>query len=198
MTRIIGITGGIGSGKSTLTARFSAFGIPIVDADAISRSALTPGSACFQSAIDLFGPDAVSADGTANRGYIASRVFENRDLREALNGIIHPHVLHEMLRITGDCSAPLAAWDVPLLFESGMDAFCACTVAILCDPEIRIARVVARDNTDEQAVRARIAAQMRDEERQMRATFTIRNEGTPEAFAAEADALIERIRKELT
>ena len=198
MTRIIGITGGIGSGKSTLTARFSAFGIPIVDADAISRSALTPESACFQSAIDLFGPDAVNADGTANRGYIASRVFENGDLREALNGIIHPYVLHEMLRITGDCGAPLAAWDVPLLFETGMDAFCACTVAILCDPEIRIARVVARDNTDEQAVRARIAAQMRDEERQMRATFTIRNEGTPEAFAAEADALIERIRKELT
>ena len=198
MTRIIGITGGIGSGKSTLAARFSAFGIPIVDADAISRSALTPESACFQSAIDLFGPDALHADGTANRGYIASRVFENGDLREALNGIIHPHVLHEMLRITGDCGAPLAAWDVPLLFETGMDAFCACTVAILCDPEIRIARVVARDNTDEHAVRARIAAQMRDEERQMRATFTIRNEGTPEAFAAEADALIERIRKELT
>ncbi len=198
MTRIIGITGGIGSGKSTLTARFSAFGIPIVDADAISRSALTPGSAYFQSAIDLFGPDAVNADGTANRAYIASRVFENGDLREALNGIIHPYVLEEMLRITGDCGAPLAAWDVPLLFETGMDAFCACTVAVLCDPEIRIARVVARDNTDEHAVRARIAAQMRDEERQMRATFTIRNEGTPEAFAAEADALIERIRKELT
>ena len=197
MTRIIGVTGGIGSGKSTLTARFAQHGFLIVDADAIARKALEPDSACFRDAIDLFGPNAMREDGTADRAYIASRVFEDAALREALNGIIHPYVIREMLRISEESEAPLAVWDVPLLFESGVDAFCACTIAVLCDPEIRIARVMARDGADEEAVRARIAAQITDETRAALATYTIRNEDSPEAFAEEADALIERIRKEL-
>lgn len=197
MTRIIGVTGGIGSGKSTLTARFSEYGFLIVDADAISRTALEPDSACFADAIALFGPDALYPDGTANRRYIASRVFEDPTLREALNGVIHPYVIREMLRITEESELALAVWDVPLLFESGVDAFCACTIAVLCTEEIRIARVAARDHADEASVRARIKAQMTDEQRAARATYTIRNEDTPEAFLKEADELIERIRKEL-
>lgn len=197
MTRIIGVTGGIGSGKSTLTARFALHGIPVVDADAIARAALEPDSACFRDAIDLFGPDALHPDGTANRGYIASHVFENASLREALNGIIHPYVIREMLRLSEESEEPLAAWDVPLLFESGVDAFCTCTIAVLCDTEIRVRRVMTRDGAEEKAVRARIAAQITDETRAKLATYTIRNEDTPEAFAQEADALIERIQKEL-
>lgn len=197
MTRIIGITGGIGSGKSTLTQRFAQHGFLVVDADAIARTALTPQSDCFEEAIALFGPDAQNPDGTANRRYIASQVFRDESLREALNGIIHPYVLHEMLRISENSEEPLAVWDVPLLFESGYDAFCACTVAVLCEEELRIARVVERDKTDAESVRARIRAQITDETREALATYTIRNESTPEAFEAEADELIERIRKEL-
>ena len=197
MTRIIGVTGGIGSGKSTLTARFAQHGFLIVDADAIARKALEPDSACFRDAIDLFGPNAMREDGTADRAYIASHVFEDAALREALNGIIHPYVIREMLRISEESEAPLAVWDVPLLFESGVDAFCACTIAVLCTEEIRIARVAARDHADEASVRARIKAQMTDEQRAARATYTIRNEDTPEAFLKEADELIERIREGL-
>mgnify|MGYP002626168731 CR=1 FL=1 len=197
MTRIVGVTGGIGSGKSTLTARFAESGVSVIDADAIARTALTPHSPCFKQAIDLFGSDALMPDGTANRRYIASRVFEHTDLREALNGIVHPYVLTEMLRRTEACEAALAVWDVPLLFETGYDAFCACTIAVLCSEELRIARVVIRDDTDADAVRARISAQMKDEIRAQLATYTIRNESTMTAFLAESDALIERIRKEL-
>lgn len=197
MTRIIGVTGGIGSGKSTLTNRFGKYGCLIVDADAIARKALEPDSACFREAIDLFGPDALNPDGTANRRYIASRVFENDALRSALNGIIHPYVIREMLRMTKESDSPLAVWDVPLLFESGVDAFCACTIAVLCDEELRVARVAERDHTDEASVRDRIKAQITDEQRALRATYTIRNEETVESFLEEADDLIERIRKEL-
>ena len=136
-------------------------------------------------------------DGTADRAYIASCVFADAAQREALNGIVHPYVIREMLRLSEESDAPLAVWDVPLLFESGVDAFCACTIAVLCDPEIRIRRVMARDGADEEAVRARIAAQITDETRATLATYTIRNEDSPETFAEEADALIERIRKEL-
>ncbi len=197
MTRIIGITGGIGSGKSTLADRFRLYGIPVFDADAISRTALLPGSACFDEAIGLFGPDAVRPDGTADRAYIASRVFADPRLRDALNGIIHPFVISELLRSSEQSDAPLAVWGVPLLFESGADAFCACTVAVLCSEEIRVARVMRRDGANEEQVRARMRAQITDETRAALATYTLTNEGTIDAFAAEADALIERIREEL-
>ncbi len=197
MTRIIGVTGGIGSGKSTLTRQFSDHGFPAVDADAIARTALTPASACFEDAIALFGSEALLPDGTANRAYIASRVFQDPSLREQLNGIIHPFVLREMLRISEESEAPLAVWDVPLLFESGADAFCACTVAVLCGEDIRVARVAARDHAEESAIRARIEAQMTDEQRAAFATYTIRNEDSPEVFYREADELIERIQREL-
>lgn len=197
MTRIIGITGGIGSGKSTLTACFSKKGYPVIDADAIARTALTPQSACFSEAIALFGEKALNPDGTANRHDIASCVFADETLRTALDDIIHPFVISQMLKQTEECGAPLAVWDVPLLFESGCDAYCACTVAVLCDTDIRVARVMERDRTDEASVRARIDAQMTDEERAALATYTIRNNGTLEAFSEEADALISEIGKEL-
>ncbi|MBQ1821304.1 MAG: dephospho-CoA kinase [Clostridia bacterium] len=197
MTRIIGITGGIGSGKSTLALCFRAHNVPVFDADAISRFALTPASACFADAIALFGDRALKPDGTADRAYIASMVFEDRNLRHSLNAIIHPFVQNELLRLSESCDAPLAVWDVPLLFESGLDAYCACTVAVLCDEEIRIARAKLRDGTDEEQIRARIRAQMNDEARESLATYTIRNEGTMDDFFAEADALIAKLREEL-
>ena len=197
MTRIIGITGGIGSGKSTLALCFSAHNIPVIDADEISRFALTPESDCFSDVVALFGTEALKPDGTLDRAYIADKVFSDSMLRDALNSIVHPFVILEMLRRTDACGVPIAVWDVPLLFESGVDAFCACTIAVLCDERIRVARTVLRDGSDEEKVRARIRAQISDETREELATYTIRNEGTIAAFRKEADALIERIREEL-
>ncbi len=197
MTRIIGITGGIGSGKSTLACCFFAHGIPVIDADEISRFALTPASACFSDVVSLFGNEAQKPDGTLDRAYIASKVFADSSLRGALNGIVHPYVIREMLRRTETSEAPIVVWDVPLLFESGVDAFCACTIAVLCSEELRVARTALRDGLDEEKVRARIRAQISDETRAELATYTIRNEGTVDAFFAEADALIEQIREEL-
>ena len=197
MTRIIGITGGIGSGKSTLASCFSAHGIPVLDADEFSRYALTPDASCFADAIALFGEKALKPDGTADRAYIASQVFSNPEKRNALNAIVHPFVIRELFRQSEESGSPIVAWDVPLLFESGLDAFCACTIAVLCSEEIRIARAILRDGGDEEQIRARIRAQITDEEREALATYTIRNEGTVDALFAEADALIEMIRREL-
>ncbi len=197
MTRIIGITGGIGSGKSTLALCFSAHNIPVIDADEISRFALTPASECFPDVVALFGNESMKPDGTPDRTYIASKVFSDERARRALNAIVHPFVIREMIRRTGSCDTPIAVWDVPLLFESGADAFCACTVAVLCDEEIRIARTARRDGSDEESIRARIRAQISDETREKFATYTIRNEGTIADFRREADALIQQIREEL-
>ena len=197
MTRIIGITGGIGSGKSTLAACFRQQGIPTLDADAISRSALEKDSACFASVLSLFGPDALREDGTFDRAYIADRMFRDAGLVSAMNAIIHPYVLQTMLEQTESCPNNLIVWDVPLLFESGADAFCACTVSVLCREELRVSRVMMRDGVSENQVRSRIERQITDEQREQSSTYTIRNEGTEEAFCTEANDLIETIRKEL-
>ena len=197
MTRIIGITGGIGSGKSTLAACFREQGIEVLDADAIARNALSPDSACFEQALALFGEQAKLADGTADRAYMAACVFHDRTLLDRLNAVIHPYVIETMLTASRSTDAPLIAWDVPLLFESGCDAFCACTVAVLCDESIRIARVTNRDHSTPEQVRARMRQQITDAERETLATFTIRNEGTEAEFRAEAAALIGAIRKDL-
>ncbi len=197
MTRIIGITGGIGSGKSTLAFCFSAHNIPVFDADEISRFALTPASPCFSRVIELLGQDALNPDGTANRAYTASKVFSDPDLLESLNAIVHPFVIEELLRRSESCGSPIVVWDVPLLFESGTDAFCACTIAVLCSEEIRISRAMRRDGANEAQIRARMRAQLTDKERGERATFLIRNEGTIDAFYANADVLIERLTEDL-
>ena len=197
MTRIIGITGGIGSGKSTLAACFRAHGIPVFDADEIARYALTPDASCFRDAIALFGEGALKPDGTADRAYIASQVFSDPAKRDALNAIVHPYVLQELIRRSEASDSPLVGWDVPLLFESGADAFCACTVSVLCDEEIRVARAKLRDGAQEEQIRARIRAQISDKTREALSTYTIRNEGTIDALFAEADALIGKLREEL-
>ena len=197
MTRIIGITGGIGSGKSTLASCFANMGIPVFDADAISREALSPNSACFAKAVSLFGDKALRADGTADRAYIAACVFRDPDLMDQLNAVIHPYVIETLIAETEACVEPLAVWDVPLLFESGCDAFCACTIAVLCSEELRIERVMRRDGLDEEQVRARIARQTTDEYRAACATYTILNEKDEEAFVRHAEDLIVQIRKEL-
>ena len=197
MTRIIGITGGIGSGKSTLALCFAEHNIPVIDADEISRFALTPASDCFPQVVDLFGKDVLRPDGTLDRAAIAAKVFSDNEARSALNAIVHPFVLREMLQRTEASDAPLAVWDVPLLFETGMDAFCACTIAVLSREEIRIKRAMLRDGSDEELVRARIRAQITDETREALAAYTIRNEGTIDAFREQACALIDRIREEL-
>ena len=197
MTRIIGITGGIGSGKSTLAFCFAAHNIPVFDADEISRFALTPELECFPRVIELFGQEALKPDGTADRAFIASKVFADPELLESLNAIVHPFVIEELLRRSENCGCPIVVWDVPLLFESGTDAFCACTIAVLCREEIRISRAMRRDGANETQIRARMRAQMTDAERAERATFLIRNEGTLDAFYANADALIERLQEDL-
>ena len=197
MTRIIGITGGIGSGKSTLARCFAEQGIPVFDADAIARTALTPSSDCFAKALALFGDEAKNADGTANRAAIAQAVFADHALLNRLNAIIHPYVIRTMLHDSQASGQPITVWDVPLLFESGCDAFCACTVAVLCSEEIRIARVTKRDGITAEQVRARMDQQLTDEQREALATFTIRNEDSEEAFCEKAKELIALIRKEL-
>ena len=196
-TNIIGLTGGIGSGKSTVSFFFRQAGIPVIDADAISRAALDPGTDCYQKTVALFGPECLHADGSANRQWIAAQVFSNTASREALNAIIHPYVLQVMQETTAQMDAPIVIWEVPLLFESGYDHFCDRTVAVLCDEKQRIQRILQRDGVSEEQACARIRAQITDEQRKSLATEVIYNEGDREELQKQVLSLLERWRNEL-
>lgn len=189
-TEIIGLTGGIGSGKSTAADCFREYGIPVLDADVIARAALEPETDCYRKTVALFGPACVLVDGTIDRRYVASRVFSNEPERAALNAIIHPFVLETMQRETERLGAECVVWEVPLLFESGFDAYCNRTVAVLCDESIRVDRVCRRDGLTEEQARSRVRAQMTDADREALADAAIRNEGDRAALAAAIETLL--------
>ncbi len=181
-TMVIGLTGGIGSGKSTAADCFRAFGIPVLDADLYSRSALQPNTPCFVKTVALFGTKCLLPDGTVDRRFIATRIFSDAVMREQLNGIIHPYVLKCLREETAGSSAKRIIWEVPLLFESGFDRYCARTVAVLCAEEIRTERICLRDHTTKEQALSRIRAQMTDAERAARADDVLYNEGSVQAL----------------
>ncbi|MBR0081641.1 MAG: dephospho-CoA kinase [Clostridia bacterium] len=196
-TKIIGLTGGIGSGKSTAAAFFREHGVPTLDADVYARAALEPGTESYAETVALFGPDVVRADGTLDRGRIAGIVFAEESLRLRLNGIVHPYVQRRMREDTERLDAPLIVWEVPLLFESGFDRFCDRTAAILCDEAVRAARIVARDGGSMEQAYARIRAQITDAERAALATDTIENNGDPEAMRQRLEELLSEWKENL-
>lgn len=190
---IIGLTGGIGSGKSTVSELFQKHGIPVFNADVISRSALEPGTDCYHAAVTLFGKECLNSDTSINRKYVAERVFSDSNLREQLNGIIHPYVKKKLQSETEKLPNGLVIWEVPLLFESKTDSECDITIAVTCREQIRIRRIINRDHMSKEQAKARINAQMTDKERKARADYVIRNEGSIEQLEGEVLSLIEKL-----
>ncbi len=192
---IVGLTGGIGSGKSTVAAIIREAGIPVIDADAISRTALDPGTECYEMTKHLFGSECLLADGRMDRKRIAQRIFTDPVMRDALNAIIHPYVLSCMQKETESTVAPIVVWEVPLLFESGYDRFCNRTVAVMCEETVRVHRIVKRDGMTEEQALARIRSQMTDEQRKAYADDVLYNEEDTVSIFDETQKLIHTWRK---
>ena len=189
---IIGLTGGIGSGKSTAAVCFRRLGFPVLDADHYARHALDKGTVCYDRTVALFGPDYLKEDGTIDRKQLADAVFKNEELRNGLNAIIHPYVLDQMKDNTGKCSEACVVWEVPLLFESGYDRCCDRTVAILCGESIRIRRICERDGISEEQALDRIRAQITDERRAYLANDILYNEGTEQELMHRIAQLVKK------
>ena len=188
--RYIGLTGGIGSGKSTVARFFQELGCFVTDADAVSRRALDPGTACYRRTVETFGAEILLEDGAVNRKRLAAIIFSDDVKREALNGIIHPYVRETMLREAA--AAPeeaLVIFDVPLLFESKMEDMTSFTVCVVTEDKLRLRRVMERDGVDEAAVRARMAKQMPQWEKATLADMTLINNGTVEELREKTEAL---------
>ena len=189
----IGLTGGIGSGKTTAAKRFAALGARVYHADEVSRHALDPCNDCYSRAIETFGMDIVGDDGTIDRRKLGEIVFADEGKRRALNNIIHPYVINELLSsaeqdLKNDPSG-IAVFEVPLLFETGMDAQMDANIVVGCSEEARIRRVMERDQLSREQVISRMRAQMPEEEKRKRADYIIENDGPQESLLRQVDAL---------
>ena len=179
----IGLTGGSGSGKSTVARIFASYGAKTVDTDAVYHSLISAPSACVTALSQAFGKEILSACGGIDRKKLAKIVFEptevGKERLSLLNEITHRFVRRECETILArykEEGAEMVILDVPLLFESGFDVICDHTVAVLAPYHVRLARIMERDCMDEAAASARLAAQPSDRFYIERADFTLTND----------------------
>lgn len=185
---LIGLTGGIGSGKSTVSAALAARGAVVVDADAIVRELQQPGTEVFAEMVERFGPGIVGEDGQLDRAAVAEVVFTDPEALAALNAIVHPRVgleIERRLQELRDTDA-VVVLDVPLLVESGRSDM-AGTIVVDLDPEVAVRRLVEHRGMSEEDARNRIGRQASREERLAKADLVIDNHGSPEDLEAEVD-----------
>ena len=177
-TMIIGLTGGIASGKTAVSDFLKKEGYLVVDADVLSREVVKRGSAGLAEIVQAFGREMLEEDGSLNRKALAARIFTDEEARKTLDGITHPKI--EALakeKLSAKAKEDKAFFVVPLLFESGMDALCDEVWLVHASDEIRLERLKIRDGIDEDYAKNKIASQMSEEERQKRADKIIENTG---------------------
>jgi dephospho-CoA kinase len=173
----IGLTGGIGAGKSTVSAVFAECGGVIVDADVIAREVVEPGTEGLAKLVDAFGSDILLGDGALNRPALAAKAFADEETRATLNGIVHPLVAQRRAQVIAAASEdPVVVEDIPLLVEAGMAPLFPLVVIVHADPEVRVKRLIRR-GMEETDARARIAAQATDEQRRAVADVWLENSG---------------------
>lgn len=182
---VIGLTGGIASGKSTVSNEFKKLGLSVVDADVIAREVVEPGRRAYQQVVEAFEkdvPDLVNEDKSLNRPALGRAVFGKKDRLAILNKIVHGAVKREIVRqllvlyVSGHSQVIL---DVPLLFESGLHYICGATVTVSCPKELQLRRLLERNaELSEDDARKRIDSQLSTDERNNRADKVIDNSGT--------------------
>ena len=192
MSLRVGLTGGIGSGKSTVGARLVALGAELIDTDAIARSLTLPGGAAIEPIREAFGADYIDAGGALDRTRMRKTAFADADAKSRLEAILHPRIGIEVGERVAASTAPLVVLDIPLLVESqGRWRSRVDRVWVVdCAEEVQRARVMARSGWTEDAVRAVIAQQASRPARRAAADAVIHNEGLSlDALLAEVDAL---------
>ena len=189
------LTGGIATGKSYCLARFTALGVPVIDADVLAREAVAPGSPGLRAVSERFGPRVLQNDGTLDRAALGAIVFADRAARGALEAIIHPEVRRRIREWFAQRphGTAVAIADIPLLFETGQEHDFDRVIVCACEPALQISRVMARDGLSEADARKRLAAQWPIEEKAARADYVIRTDGP----FADTDAQVARVLEAL-
>ncbi len=176
--KIIGLTGGIGSGKSTVRRVFETLDVPTYDADSRAKWLMTNDLQLVSDIINLLGSDAYFPDGALNKKHISDQIFQNKQLLSQMNALVHPAVARDFARWTAEQTAVYVIKEAAILFESGSYKDCDAVVLVTAQDEIRIERVCARDGVSPEAVRARMANQLAESEKICRSQFVISNDGT--------------------
>lgn len=193
---VLGVTGNIASGKSAVSDILRSLGATVVSADQLSREVVRPGSPTLSRIVKRFGAAVLKPDGTLNREALAERVFADPDERRALEAIVHPAIaaLAERrlaeLKVQGE---ELIVYEAPLLFEAGARERVDAVLVVRIDEDRQMQRLMARDGLSESRARARIDAQMAQEEKVSRADFVIDNSGTPADLDRQVRALYRRL-----
>lgn len=192
---LVGLTGGIGSGKSTAARLLDRRGAVVIDADQLAREAVAAGTDGFRRVVDTFGPEVVGPDGELDRAALAATVFRDPERKAALEAIVHP----EVARLFAERLEPhresdrVVVYVTPLLVELGLAPAFDVVVVVTASPHLRISRVASDRGLDPDDVRRRMAAQASDERRAEVADVLLDNDGT----LAELDAQIQRLWPEL-
>ncbi len=161
----IGLTGGIGCGKSTVCELFREYGIPIIDSDIIARELVEPGAPALQQITNFFGEQMLQQDGSLNRAKMRELIFNNRQQREQLESILHPMIRQEMLRQLSTLESPYVIIAIPLLLEKGWQQQLDRVVVVDCSEEQQRERAAQRDGSSAQTIEQIIASQISREER---------------------------------
>jgi dephospho-CoA kinase len=193
--RRIGLTGGIATGKSYVAGKIREAGVPMVDADVLSREVVAPGTPGLAAVRRRFGPDAVRRDGTMDRVRIAQIVFKDKRARLDLEAIIHPAVQKAIDEFfaTLPKRTPFAVADIPLLFETGRENQFNAVVVVACPRELQLQRLMERNKLSKEDAERRLNAQLPIEQKVKKATHVIRTDGTFEQTDAQVADLIKKL-----
>ncbi|HUT55183.1 MAG TPA: dephospho-CoA kinase [bacterium] len=194
--KIVGLTGGIGSGKSTVARMFVDRGARLIDADQLARDVVLPQKPAWNDIVREFGEAVLLPDRAINREALAAIVFADQDKRKRLNDITHPRIGQEMLRLAKQFTeqgAPLAVIDAALLLESPATKWIKPVIVVVADEAVKLERVCARDRCDQDEVLQRIRAQWPDSERVKYADYVIDNSGTLEDLKEQVEKVWRQI-----
>ena len=190
---IIGLTGSIASGKSTVAKMIESYGLPIVDADVVARQVVEPGTPTLNKIAEAFGPEVIAHDGSMDRAKVGSIIFHNEEMRKTLNGIIHPAIREEMLRQRDEFISfgeKNIFMDIPLLFESKLEHFVEKIIVVSVKREVQLQRLMERNGFSEEEANARIATQIPVKEKEQLADAVIHNNGTLEDTAIQLQNIL--------
>jgi dephospho-CoA kinase len=193
---VVGLTGGIGSGKSTVAQMFAARGVPVIDADALAREVVAPGGPAHADVAAAW-PEVIGKDGIVDRKRLGKIVFDDPAARKRLEGFTHPRIqaiADARLAGLGDAGERLALYEATLLVESGRWRDFDGLIVVVASPEVQVARAMARDGLSREEAEARVRAQLSTEEKLRVATEVIDNDGALAATEAQVEVLLQKLR----
>lgn len=189
MTLTIGLTGGIGSGKSTVANLFAELGVPVFDTDKFARQLVEPGQPALQKVVDVFGFDMLTEEGKLNRDKLKQQIFNNEQDRQKLENILHPEIREKLLASITECTEPYCIVVIPLLIEKNWQEVVDRVLVVDLPRKSQIERTLSRDNISEELASQIINTQVSRDQRLALADDIIDNSGDPQSLANQVNKL---------